>query len=87
VIVLAFVAIGTGVGLSSSPITTTAVNSLPADRAGVAGGITSTARQVGTALGAAIAGGLSPASPTGWVIIGTCGAFVAITAIAIAIRS
>lgn len=78
----AYLLIGTGVGLSSPPITNTAVNSLPPERAGVAGGITSTARQVGTALGAALAGSLThgSASPTGallaWILIGVCGAVV-----------
>lgn len=67
-----YLLIGTGVGLSSSPITTTAVNSLPADRAGVAGGVTSTARQVGTALGAAVAGSLTTTGVTGMTVITVC---------------
>lgn len=81
----AYLLIGAGVGLSSAPITNTAVNSLPPQRAGVAGGITSTARQVGTALGAAIAGSLAaltaaPEHPgnalLGWILISACGAVV-----------
>lgn len=53
ILLAAYLLIGAGVGLSSPAITNTAVSSLPPDRAGVAGGITSTARQVGTALGVA----------------------------------
>jgi EmrB/QacA subfamily drug resistance transporter len=70
---------GTGVGLSSSPLTTTAVNSLPADRAGVAGGVTSTARQVGTAVGAAVAGALAAGGPGAWtgtLVTAVCGVVV-----------
>lgn len=54
----AYALFGVGVGLANAPITNTAVSALPAERAGVAGGITSTARQLGAALGIAIAGGL-----------------------------
>lgn len=74
----AYLFIGSGVGLSSAPVTTTAVNSLPPERAGVAGGITSTSRQVGTALGVALAGSLSATSLAGWMIIAACGATVLI---------
>lgn len=58
----AYAVFGTGVGFANAPITSTAVGSLPAERAGVAGGITSTARQVGAAIGVAVAGGLLGAS-------------------------
>ncbi len=58
VLLAAYALFGTGVGFANAPITNTAVGSLPAERAGVAGGITSTARQVGAAVGIAIAGGL-----------------------------
>lgn len=88
VLLMAFLLVGMGVGLSSPPITNTAVSSLPAERAGVAGGITSTARQIGTALGIALAGSLaasmqatgSPVSAAvlmpGGVLIAGCGAVV-----------
>lgn len=81
----AYLLVGAGVGLSSPPITNTAVSSLPPERAGVAGGITSTARQIGTALGVAVSGSLAAAapglgeaavSPVGWVLVCACGAAV-----------
>lgn len=55
--------VGFGIGVSSPAITTSAVNSLPVERAGLAGGTTSTARQVGIALGAALAGVLLAGVP------------------------
>lgn len=88
ILLAAFLLVGAGVGLSSPPITNTAVSSLPRERAGVAGGITSTARQVGTALGVAIASGLmaflpadDTARPTaaalpGGILVVVCGATV-----------
>lgn len=78
----AYLFVGTGIGFANAPITNTAVNSLTPDRASVAGGITSTARQVGAAIGIAIAGGLvSGASPSesaaaaepGWALVAVCG--------------
>ncbi|GAB3275262.1 MFS transporter [Kineosporia babensis] len=74
--------IGVGVGFANAPITNAAVNSLPRERAGVAGGITSSARQVGASLGIAVAGGLftghtpetlGAAMRPGWVIVVLCG--------------
>ncbi|GGV22684.1 MFS transporter [Streptomyces filipinensis] len=78
----AYALIGIGFGFANAPITNTAVNGLPPARAGVAGAITSTARQLGSALGIALAGGLvSATSPTGlahashpgWILVATCG--------------
>lgn len=80
--------LGIGFGLANAPITTTSVSSLPPDRAGVAGGITSAARQLGAALGVAVAGatlaragdgsGVATADviPVIWTIVLTCGAVV-----------
>jgi predicted MFS family arabinose efflux permease len=71
-----------GFGFANAPITNTAVSGLPPARAGVAGAITSTARQVGSAIGTAIAGGLAAgvtpdhlaqASRPGWLIVAACG--------------
>jgi EmrB/QacA subfamily drug resistance transporter len=84
-LLMAFAAIGIGVGVSSPPITNTAVSSLPSARAGVAGGLTSSARQVGTAIGVALAGGLAAGGAVGpavgpgslllgWVLVASCGA-------------
>ncbi|GAA1530810.1 MFS transporter [Dactylosporangium maewongense] len=83
VLLLAFLLLGVGIGFANTPITNTAVAALPPSRSGVAGGITSTARQFGAALGIAVAGGLvassSPAglpaaSRPGWLLVATCGA-------------
>ncbi|MFC8043380.1 MFS transporter [Nocardia sp. NPDC057353] len=78
----AFGLIGVGVGFANAPITNTAVGGLPADRAGVAGGTASTARQVGTAVGVAVAGslvagvsaeGFAAAAAPGWWVVAGCG--------------
>lgn len=83
VLLSAYLLVGIGVGLGNPPLTNTAVSSLPSDRAGVAGGITSTARQVGTALGVAVAGTLAAAGLTlpGWLAITGCGAVVLAVAV------
>lgn len=54
----AYLFLGIGFGFSNAPITNTAVNGLPRSQAGLAGGITSSARQFGAALGVALAGGI-----------------------------
>ncbi|XEC32657.1 MFS transporter [Streptomyces fradiae] len=78
----AYMLIGIGVGFANAPITNTAVNGLPPERASVAGAITSTARQIGAALGIAVAGGLvtgagparlALASRPGWILVAACG--------------
>ncbi|MFE7559341.1 MFS transporter [Kitasatospora sp. NPDC057500] len=88
VLLAANLLLGTGFGFANAPITNTAVGGLPADRAGVAGAITSTARQLGSALGIAVAGGLAAgglaaggpaagdlaaASRPGWLLVTACG--------------
>ncbi|MFI6571572.1 MFS transporter [Nocardia fluminea] len=76
---VAFALIGTGFGFANAPITNTAVSGLPAARAGVAGGITSTARQVGAAVGIAIAGGVIAGHGSiriGWLVVAGCGVVV-----------
>jgi len=81
-LLLAYLLIGTGFGFANAPITNTAVSGLPPARAGVAGAITSTARQVGSAIGIAVAGGLvagaapaalAHASRPGWLLVAGCG--------------
>ncbi|MER6618006.1 MFS transporter [Streptomyces xantholiticus] len=85
----AYSLIGIGFGFANAPITNTAVSGLPPTRAGVAGGITSTARQFGSALGIALAGGLvADSSPTelahasrpGWILVASCGLFMFLVA-------
>lgn len=86
---LGFLAIGIGVGFANAPITDTAVGGLPADRAGVAGGTASTARQIGTAIGVALAGSLVAGVPRddfaaagvpGWILVSACGVVVLLIA-------
>ncbi|KUH35669.1 MFS transporter [Streptomyces kanasensis] len=81
--------VGVGFGFANAPITNTAVSGLPAQRAGVAGAITSTARQFGAAVGIAVAGGLvagvppaglAHASRPGWFVVAACGALLFLVA-------
>ncbi|MFF2573897.1 MFS transporter [Streptomyces sp. NPDC058084] len=85
----AYALIGIGFGFANAPITNTAVNGLPPARAGVAGAITSTARQLGAALGIALAGGLvtgvapaglAHASRPGWILVTACGVLLFLVA-------
>ncbi len=55
---IGYVVFGAGAGLVSGPAAHTAVSGMLADRAGVAGGLTSTGRQFGTAAGVAVTGSL-----------------------------
>ncbi|GAA3047944.1 MFS transporter [Streptomyces roseofulvus] len=84
-----YLLIGIGFGFANAPITNTAVNGLPPDRAGVAGAITSTARQLGSAVGIALAGALvtgagptelAPASRPGWILVAVCGVVLLLVA-------
>ncbi|MEU1880123.1 MFS transporter [Streptosporangium sp. NPDC020072] len=88
---LAYLLVGAGFGFANAPITNTAVSGLPPARAGVAGGITSTARQLGSALGVAAAGTfiahvspahLAEASRPGWALVTACGLLVLLTTLA-----
>ncbi|MFC0032035.1 MFS transporter [Micromonospora chaiyaphumensis] len=88
-LVPAYLLIGIGFGFANAPITNTAVSGLPPARAGVAGAITSTARQLGSAIGIAVAGGLvagvapaglARASRPGWVLVAACGLFLFVVA-------
>ncbi|MEV5440704.1 MFS transporter [Streptomyces sp. NPDC052682] len=85
----AYALIGIGFGFANAPITNTAVNGLPPARAGVAGAVTSTARQLGSALGVALAGGLvtatgptgfAHASRPGWLLVAACGVLLLLVA-------
>lgn len=61
---------GIGTGLVNAPITHGAVSSLPGSQGGVAAGIASTSRQIGLALGVALAGSII-AVPDGGVAAAT----------------
>ncbi|MDR6321935.1 DHA2 family efflux MFS transporter permease subunit [Actinoplanes couchii] len=89
VLLVAYLFIGVGIGFANAPITNTAVSGLPPARAGVAAGIASTSRQVGAALGVALAGGLlagiapaglAAATRPGWALVAACGAAVLLAA-------
>lgn len=59
VLLIAYLLIGSGLGLVNTPVITAIVASMPEDRAGVAGATTSTFRQVGGALGVALLGSVA----------------------------
>lgn len=73
-----YVLFGMGFGLVNAPITHTAVTGMPKAQAGVAAGIASTGRQVGSALGVAVVGTVlaSGSRTAGWWVISGCGALV-----------
>jgi EmrB/QacA subfamily drug resistance transporter len=80
---------GVGIGLVNPPIAHTAVSGMPAAQAGVAAAVASTSRQVGAALGVAVAGTVVAAArsrgiafadathPVWWGMVG-CGALIAL---------
>jgi EmrB/QacA subfamily drug resistance transporter len=88
----AYVLIGSGLGWLNPAITNTAIAGMPREQAGVAAGVASTTRQLGSALGVALIGsviadhvatiGPGPdfieAARISWAIIALCG-FLAIT--------
>jgi len=57
-VIVAYVVFGIGFGMINAPITNTAVSGMPLAQAGVAAGVASTSRQVGSALGVAVLGSL-----------------------------
>jgi EmrB/QacA subfamily drug resistance transporter len=94
-LIASYVVFGIGAGLVNPPITNTAVSGMPVSQAGVAAGIASTSRQVGSALGVAVAGsavlsalhgplrlGFADASRVGWWIITGCGVAILVVGLA-----
>jgi EmrB/QacA subfamily drug resistance transporter len=57
-VIVAYVVFGIGFGMINAPITNTAVSGMPLAQAGVAAGVASTSRQVGSVLGVAVLGSL-----------------------------
>lgn len=55
-LIVSYVLIGSGGGLVNTPVTNAAVSGMPPERAGVAGAVTSTFRQVGNSVGVALLG-------------------------------
>ena len=86
---VAYVVFGVGFGLINAPITNAAVSGMPVAQAGVAAGVASTSRQVGSALGVAVLGSLvtsqlatsfgdfAAAARPAWVVVIGCGLVVA----------
>ncbi len=85
--------LGVGFGMVNPPITNTAISGMPPSQSGVAAAVASTGRQVGFALGVAIAGAVTglgatqqiganfaAASHPGWVIICGLGVLVLVLA-------
>jgi EmrB/QacA subfamily drug resistance transporter len=94
-LVASYVVFGIGCGTVNAPITNTAVSGMPRSQAGVAAGIASTSRQVGSTLGVAVLGsavlsslhgslrlGFVDASRVGWWIITGCGVAVLLVGLA-----
>ena len=87
-LLISYVLFGMGLGMVNPAITNSAVTGMPLEQAGVAAAIASTSRQVGAALGVAVAGtvvGMSRAHgtnltqathPIWWIEVG-CGATIA----------
>jgi EmrB/QacA subfamily drug resistance transporter len=88
-IVVAYVVFGIGFGMVNAPITNTAVSGMPLAQAGVAAGVASTSRQVGSALGVAVLGSLvtahlgtsmtadfAAAARPAWIVVIGCGLVV-----------
>jgi MFS family permease len=86
VLVIAYLAFGLGFGTVNAPITNSTVSGMPLAQAGVAAGVASTSRQVGSSLGVAVIGsvtisslhgpfrlGFASASQAGWWIVTGCG--------------
>ena len=62
-LVLAFLVFGIGIGFVNAPITNSAVSGMPRSQAGVASGIASTSRQVGSSVGVAVMGSAAGREP------------------------
>jgi MFS family permease len=89
VLLIAYIAFGIGFGAVNAPITNSTVSGMPLAQAGVAAGVASTSRQVGSSLGVAVIGsatisalhgpfrfGFASASHVGWWIVTGCGVAV-----------
>jgi len=78
-LLVAYVIFGVGFGFVNAPITNAAVSGMPRAQAGVAAAIATTSRQVGQALGVAVAGALVTshvAASVQWWTLAACGALV-----------
>jgi MFS family permease len=86
VLIAAYILFGLGFGVVNAPITNSTVSGMPRTQAGVAAGVASTSRQVGSSLGVAVIGSatisamhgpfkadFAAASHVGWWIVVGCG--------------
>jgi EmrB/QacA subfamily drug resistance transporter len=58
-LIASYMVVGSGAGMLNTPLTSAAMSGLPRERAGVAGAVTSTFRQVGNSVGVALLGALA----------------------------
>lgn len=58
-LIVGYLLLGSAMGLANPPITIAAIMGMPSERAGVAGAVSSTSRQVGNALGVALLGSIA----------------------------
>jgi EmrB/QacA subfamily drug resistance transporter len=93
-LIACFAVFGAGAGWVNAPITNSAVSGMPRSQAGVAAGIASTSRQVGSSLGVAVMGsvlaanlhaplraGFAAAAGPGWWIVAAAGVVVIVLAL------
>jgi EmrB/QacA subfamily drug resistance transporter len=91
VLILSYALFGLGFGMVNAPITNSTVSGMPRTQAGVAAGVASTSRQIGSSLGVAVIGSatisalhgsfrlhFADASHVGWWIVAGCGLAVLI---------
>jgi len=89
VLIASYLLFGIGFGLVNAPVTNSTVSGMPRAQAGVAAGVASTSRQVGSSLGVAVIGSatisalhgtfrlhFADASHAGWWIVVGCGVAV-----------
>jgi EmrB/QacA subfamily drug resistance transporter len=99
VLVASYLLFGVGFGMVNAPITNSTVSGMPRTQAGVAAGVASTSRQVGSSLGVAVIGSatisalhgpfkldFADASHVGWWIVTGCGLAVLLLGILVSGR-
>jgi EmrB/QacA subfamily drug resistance transporter len=88
-LIISYLLFGIGFGMVNAPITNSTVSGMPREQAGVAAGVASTSRQIGSSLGVAVIGSaavsmldapfrqdFASASHAGWWILVCCGGLV-----------
>jgi EmrB/QacA subfamily drug resistance transporter len=95
-LIVSYLLFGLGFGLVNAPITNSTVSGMPRSQAGVAAGVASTSRQIGSSLGVAVIGSatisalhgpfkanFAAASHAGWWILTGCGFLVLVLALVV----